>query len=182
MNAVILLEDFAAPPLPCLPSPDPALLNAEYRRGLADGADAARAEGLADLAGALNSAALAAGDLASARAEAADHLLAAVLPILRAITDQLAPWQPGRLLDALTADLGQLCRAGISPVCRIAAAPEQIAHLREQAASMNLEGVTILQGDTTEITFPSGRITFDPDEVPRRISALLDELTPKDTA
>ncbi|NHF73143.1 hypothetical protein [Paracoccus xiamenensis] len=180
MSAALRLEDFARPALPSAPRFSPAELAAEYRRGRMEGEAAARDADIQALTAALVQSAEQTSALENTRAQAIREALDAVLPVLQAITRQLASDIEDRMARTIFTELQRLCQAGIAPTCRIAANARLIQRLSERIEELGLDRVTLLTGTHTEITFEGGRIAIDPAEITDQIAALLAELSPSE--
>lgn len=179
MSAALRLEDFARP-ASRVSSLSAADLAAEYFRGRMDGEAAARDVETKALTAALVQSAERASTLENTRSGVIAEVLDAVLPVLQAITRQLAADLEERMTRTISAELQRLCLAGVDPTCRIAANARLIQRLSERIEELGLSRVTLLPGTRTEITFAGGRIAIDPSEITDQIAALLAELSPSE--
>ena len=176
MSALLRFENFAAPVVAPQETFSAEDLQREYLRGLTDGEAAAGDAALSEMTDALKLAASTAQEQADLHAGTIRSTLAAIAPVLDAITGQLATSSEGRLTETVSAELERLCLAGIAPSCRIAGGASVLASVADRIEDLGLEGVTLLPGATTEIRFDGGRITFEPEKITASIRELLAEM------
>ncbi|WBU60206.1 hypothetical protein [Paracoccus albus] len=176
MSALLRFENFAGPVVAPPETFSAEDLQKEYLRGLADGEAAAGDAALSEMTEALKLAASAAQEKAELRAETIRSTLAAIVPVLDAITGQLATTSAGRVTEVLSAELQRLCLAGVAPTCRISGGASALASVADRIEELGLEGVTLLPGTATEISFDGGRITIETEQITAAIRELLAEM------
>lgn len=178
MSALLQFEDFSAPRAATARHFTADDLAAEYQRGLSDGAAQSRNDTWDELCALLERALSNAGDEARIRRRSVTETVSAITPVLQAVALKLASAPCDRLTDQLATELEQLCLAGIAPTCRISGGVDLIERLGNRIEMKGLQGVTLLPGARTEITFDGGRITVDPDDITAQIGRILAEISP----
>ncbi len=176
MSALMQFEDFAATRLAPAAQFSANDLAQQYQLGLTEGAAQAQDRWMDQLSAQLQDAMAAAGTEAEIRRQAISDTMAAVVPLLKSLTQKLAALPSDSLIDHLATELETLCQAGVAPTCRLSGRIELIERLTARIAELGLTGVTILPGPHTEITFDGGRITLDPQDINSQINAFLAEL------
>lgn len=178
MSRGLLLEDFSTPKSHSAQILTPDDLAAEYQCGFEAGKRAGYKESMSALSEALKKASAAIENETQIRRAAIHETLSAVTPVIQAIVEHLSHNSSDRLIATITSELERLCLAGIVPVCRISAEADLCKDVNDRVMEIGLEGITILPGTLTEITFDYGRIKIDPNELVSQIATLLTELSP----
>lgn len=180
-SAALRLESFAGPAILHRPAPTEADLEHAYQsgheRGLAEGREASLdrlSARIADFAQGLG-----ASDAAAAATRR--ETIHALVPVLAALIDLLAPrsrrdW----LLAAIGGEMLRLAEAGDGSTLVIHCPPDLQPDIQDCAARAGIDAARLrtlpLAGDTVELSVGPGSIALDPDRTLAEIRAIIDAL------